>query len=236
MNKQTIRAVISTICICTFVYGSLHLNTKIQCGEKDKEIQILKEEVDNMRTYEGHISALEITLNGKNDTIELLERQVHDIKSSYSEKLKKSELKKYHLKTGVLDEIQLQRADDIAYLVAKHYEEYGVLPSVAVGQAMQETQLGNAYNSATFNYGWWGVCGTAGYERYSTLNEGVMSYLKCLNNGLYDGALFESDPRIALDYIEAGGYCVPSEGYADSVFRCIESYDLRKYDEYYLGF
>ena len=55
----------------------------------------------------------------------------------------------YHLESTRLSQAQLERADKIAHVVANNYNTYGVLPSVAVGQAMLETQIGGASTSAS---------------------------------------------------------------------------------------
>ena len=35
--------------------------------------------------------------------------------------------------------------------------------------------------------------------------------------------------------IQKGGYCIPKDNYAISVLNCIDSYNFRLYDTYYLG-
>ena len=205
----------------------------IQIARKIKNSDYSYEEY--VTGYADQVAELEASINGMDSEIYKLNRQIESIKDSYSQKLKNSELKKYHLESTVLSSTQLERADEIAYLVACSYEEYGVLPSVAVGQAMQETQLGVAVNNATPNFGWWGVIGRNGYATYTSLEDGVNAYLKCVNNGLYNGALFNSSYSSSLLSIQNGGYCEPKDGYASRVVDCIESYNFSEYDEYYLG-
>ena len=180
--------------------------------------------------YEDQIEVLETSLWGKDSRIESLERQVEVIQQSYERKLEKSELIKYHLESSVLSEEQLRVADEIAHTVASNYEEYGVLPSVAVGQAMQESQLGKVCPSNNL----WGIS-TGNYTPFSSLDEGIFTYLKCINNGYYDGALFERNYTTAMYHIQSGGYCQPSDGYASAVISCIEKYGFAEYDDYYLG-
>ena len=257
-NNQMKKAVVSTFLITSLIWGFPSVSLYLQSEQRNEEISQLKSDIsllsdrdtiqiarkvknsdysyeEYITGYSDQISELEASIDGKDSEIDLLERQVESIKKSYKRKLRISEVKKYNLESNILTDTQLKRADQIAYIVAVNYEKYGVLPSVAVGQAMQETQLGVAITSATPNYGWWGVCSDYGYATYSTLEEGIYSYLECINNGLYDGALFERDPFNSLMSIQKGGYCQPSDGYASAVISCIESYGFAEYDDYYLG-
>lgn len=179
---------------------------------------------------EDQIEELQNSLWGKDNRIETLERQLRVIRDSYEKKLENSEIVAYHLSNTVLSAEQLEIADTIAHTVANNYEEYGVLPSVAVGQAMQESQLGKRCPKNNL----WGIS-TGGYASYNSLEDGIFSYMKCLNNGYYDKALFQKDYKTAMYHIQNGGYCQPKNGYANKVISCIEKYSFKEYDDYYLG-
>ena len=258
-NKKQIRKVIvSTVCITSLLWGIPVVNLAKQSKDRNLEITQLKEDLsliedkevvriartvkesgytykEYITGYSDQISELEASLDDSYGRMSLLERKIDTIKDTYSVKLDKMEYPKYHLNSDALSDVQLQRADDIAHLVATNYEKYGVLPSVALGQAMQETQIGIADTNASNNYGYWGVMGSNGYAKYQSLYDGVMSYLRCINNGLYDDALFNKDYKSTLLSIQNGGYCHPKSGYAEAVIKCIDSYGFTKYDDYYLG-
>lgn len=259
-KKHLIRVVLTTLCITSAIWVIPTLMLKEQSKQKDKEITKLKEDVslvadkevlkiakeiksseysyeDYVLEYSDQLYEMELLVTEKDNTISLLTKKVDTIKKSYNKKLENSQLKKYNLKSKKLTKKQLERADTIAYYVAQNYEDYGVLPSVVVGQAMQETTMGTADTSATSSYGWWGVISTtsSGYAKYESLESGIDSYLKCINNGRYDGALFNTSYSSSLLAIQNGGYCQPANGYASSVSKCIEQYGFREYDKFYLG-
>ena len=194
--------------------------------------------------YLLQVNDLNLVLKDKDTTIQNLETKVTDLEKQEAEKVKvenykkrnrKHKIKKYHLKSSVLTKNQLKRADYIAKYVADSYKKYGVLPSVAVGQAMQETQLGTDNNCSAINsYGWWGVKSKihSGYARYSSLDEGIQGYLNCLNNGRYDKALFNKSPVDSMYAVQKGGYC--DNSYAENVINCIQQFNFTEYDKYYL--
>ena len=187
--------------------------------------------------YTDQIDEMMISMTEKDAEIKSLEEEVNDLDKENAKLRKELKKKKrvYHLKCSLLTETQLKRADYIAKKVADNYSKYGVLPSVAVGQAMQETQLGTDEDCSVVNsYGWWGVKSKmhSGYARYSSLDEGIMGYLKCINNGRYNKALFSNSPQVSLTAIESGGYC--EEAYAENVLRCINNFNFTEYDKHYL--
>lgn len=244
-KNQMRKAVIITFCLSVLLFGAPLIHSYQKIVELQEDISILSDKdtiqiarkiknsdysyEEYITGYADQIAELEANLNGKDTKIEVLERQIEDIQNTYEVKLSKMMYEQYHLESDILSDEQLRRADEIAHIVASHYEEYGVLPSVAVGQAMQESQLGVVCPENNL----WGI-NTGTYSSYPSLYDGVMKYLKVINNGLYDGALFEKDPLTALTSIQNGGYCVPKDGYASKVLNCIYSYDFTRYDEYYL--
>lgn len=231
MREYILRLKVKTILVTALITSLLWLIPVVKLYDT---LVNLKEDIDQsheeyVMMCEEQIEVLEVSLLGKNHRIETLEEQIESIQKSYEQKLEKSELVKYHLESSVLSEEQLKVADKIAHIVASNYEEYGVLPSVAVGQAMQESSLGEICPSNNL----WGIS-SDGYASFSSLEEGVIEYLKCINNGYYDGALFERDYLKAMQCIQDGGYCQPKEGYASEVIKCIEEYEFIRYDNYYL--
>lgn len=124
-----------------------------------------------------------------------------------------------------LSKKQWQRADIIAEVAAENYGEYGVLPSVAVAQAFIESSLGKHCSGNNL----WGI--RSGAESYSSLENGVMRYLKVVNNGCYPGAPFASNYETQLYSILDGGYCEPVGNYYCNAVWSIERYGFDKYDE-----
>ena len=84
---------------------------------------------------------------------------------------------------------QWDRADTIAEIASDSYEEYGVLPSIAIAQAFIESTLGECCSGNNL----WGI--NSGAESYSSLEDGVVRYLNVINNGCYDDALYERNYR-----------------------------------------
>lgn len=128
----------------------------------------------------------------------------------------------------VLTEYQESNAKKIADIVTDAYDEYGVLPSMAVAQALEETSLG--VNADTYN--WWGIMvpGTDIKEQYGSAKEGAYAYLGVINNGRYDGALFNKQWKSTIRNILDGGYCNPEGNYYTDVIWLYKTYNLEKYD------
>lgn len=126
----------------------------------------------------------------------------------------------------LVDDLQ-QNADQIAEVTIANYDTYGVLPSVAVGQAFCESTLGK-FPINDFNY--WGLRARKGWRAFNSLEEGTIGYLETINNGRYDKALFNKDYKEQLKYIYEGGYCPNNPDYVDKVVWAIEAYDFTAYD------
>lgn len=124
-----------------------------------------------------------------------------------------------------LTESQQYYADRIAEVAIDNWETYGVLPSVAVGQAFIESTLGDHCRG----YNLWGI--KSGAVTYSSLDEGIHAYLKVINNGYYKDAPFCKDWRTQIRRILDGGYCVPEGKYYSDISWSIEAYNFDKYDE-----
>ena len=124
-----------------------------------------------------------------------------------------------------LSKKQWRRADIIAEVAAENYEQYGVLPSVAIAQAFIESTLGERCSGNNL----WGI--NSGRESYSSLENGVMRYLRVINNGCYPGAPFERNYGRQITKIIAGGYCEPAGPYISDVVWSIERYNFDRYDK-----
>lgn len=106
---------------------------------------------------------------------------------------------------------QWKQADIIAEVTAENWNEYGVLPSVAVSQAF----IGIA----------------SGAESYNSLENGVLRYLSVINNGCYPGAPFERDYKKQIRKILDGGYCEPEGYYYSNILWSIKNYHFYRYDK-----
>ena len=117
-------------------------------------------------------------------------------------------------------------ADALAKACVENYEEYGVLPSVCIGQAYIESHIG--VNHSKSDYNWWGIasCNIG----YSTFNDGVIGYLSTINNGYYPNAPFNTDPYSTISAI-APNYAT-SPTYQQDVTWAINAYNLTAYDDY----
>lgn len=130
-----------------------------------------------------------------------------------------------HIKLQGLSDVQQQRAYTIARVCIKEWKNYGVLPSVAIAQAMQESTLGKHCSGNNL----WGI--SSGAVHYDSLESGVYGYLKVINNGCYGSAPFTRDPSDQIGKILAGGYCVPVDNYYSNVMWIINKYGLERFDQ-----
>ena len=124
-----------------------------------------------------------------------------------------------------LSRTQRRNAERIAKYTASHYDKYGVLPSIAVAQAMQESSLGKHCP----NYNMWGLA--SGKIYCSSVENGCRKYLKVINNGCYKGAPFCKSWRTQIKRILRGGYCQPVGSYYSCVVSIVNRYNLTKYDK-----
>lgn len=130
-----------------------------------------------------------------------------------------------NIKLSGLSTVQQQRAYTIARVCIKEWKNYGVLPSVAIAQAMQESTLGKYCRGNNL----WGIC--SGAVHYSSLESGVYGYLRVINNGCYGSAPFAKDASSQISKILAGGYCVPVGNYYNDVMNIINKYGLERFDK-----
>ena len=122
-------------------------------------------------------------------------------------------------------EKQQKIADELTEVCIDNWKQYGVLPSTCIAQAFVESTLGEHCSG----YNLWGI--RSGAEKYNSLEDGTLRYLKVINNGYYDKAPFETDYKKQIKAILDGGYCQPVGDYCSNAMWAIESYDLLKYNE-----
>lgn len=118
-------------------------------------------------------------------------------------------------------EEQQALVDLIVEISVDSYEEYGILPSVAISQAFVESTLGERCR----NNNLYGIRG----GEYDTHEASILAYMDLMQSERYAGARHIENPREQIEYILDAGYC-PDEGYADDVDWTIREYDLEKYD------
>jgi len=146
------------------------------------------------------------------------------VKNKYLSKKRPKVVKKSDTK---LKGVRKANADRIAKVCIDNYKTYGVLPSVSVAQAFIETGIGTAYNNGNL----WGLCSN-NFGGYSSIEIGCLAYLRCINNGYYEGAPFEKDYQTQITKILYGGYCENPADYISKVIWVIQTYDLTDYDKY----
>lgn len=146
------------------------------------------------------------------------------IRTDYLTKHKPKTANVTNIKLSGLSTVQQQRAYTIARVCIKEWKNYGVLPSVAIAQAMQESTLGKHCSGNNL----WGIC--SGAIHYSSLESGVYGYLRVINNGCYGSAPFTKNASSQISKILAGGYCVPVGNYYNDVMNIINKYGLERFD------
>ena len=118
------------------------------------------------------------------------------IKTEYLSKTQPLYTRVRSVKLHGLSEAQKQRAYTIAEITVKEWKKYGVLPSVAIAQAMQESTLGEYCSGNNL----WGIC--SGAVHYDSLESGVYGYLRVINNGCYGSAPFTKDASSQIKVIK----------------------------------
>lgn len=121
---------------------------------------------------------------------------------------------------------QRQTADYIAKVTAKNWDTYGILPSVAVVQACNESSLGVHCRGNNL----WGIL--SGAVTYPSLYAGIHGYLRVVNNKeYYKNVTFQKDYKVQLRKILDGGYCEPEGSYYIDCMTLYKDYNFQKYDE-----
>lgn len=139
--------------------------------------------------------------------------------------------------TRTLSESQQKNADRIAEVAAAKWDQYGVLPSVAVAQAFIESTLGDHCRGHNL----WGINSGKGYNYDRSLDEGINAYLKVIHDsGYYDDAIgcksYETQLYRILYDVDSNGnrrdvYCVPAGDYLSKAKWAITTYGFDKYDK-----
>lgn len=121
---------------------------------------------------------------------------------------------------------QRRAADYIAKVTSENWDTYGILPSVAVVQACNESSLGVHCRGNNL----WGIL--SGAVTYPSLYDGIHGYLRVVNNTkYYKGVTFRKDYRKQLRRILDGGYCEPEGEYYNDCMTLYNHYNFDKYDE-----
>lgn len=131
--------------------------------------------------------------------------------------------------------------DDHIGIIMEVCEEYGILPSVLLGQMVYECVWGtsNVYNNShnLFGIKYTDGCGFgnySGFRVYDSDEESIRDYARLLSkSGLYGGYMEGAknwDYKQATQGLYDGPYC-PDADYADNVISKIEQYGFDKYDE-----
>ena len=115
-------------------------------------------------------------------------------------------------------------ADAIADICIKEWDTYGILPSVALGQAFVESGLGSGGSNL------FGVNGCRGLGPVSA----TYRYLQCLHNGYFKGTMaFKKTPEEQMYYIlERGNYCAGEYPYGQYYYNVINSIYHYGWDHY----
>lgn len=199
----------------TRMYTTTAVNLRTKNTTKSKSVKLLKAGKAITVLDKSHHKWQKIFYKGK----------IRYINSKYLSKKKPAYTNVSSVTLHGLSEQQKQRAYTMAEICIKEWKKYGVLPSVCIAQAMQESTLGKYCSPNNL----WQI--KSGAVSYGSLEEGVYAYLRVINNGCYKGAPFAKDPLYQIDMILAGGYCVPVGNYYSCVNQIINKYDLRRFDK-----
>lgn len=199
----------------TRMYTTTAVNLRTKNTTKSKSVKLLKAGKAITVLDKSHHKWQKIFYKGK----------IRYINSKYLSKKKPVYTSVRSVTLHGLSEQQKQRAYTMAEICIKEWKKYGVLPSVCIAQAMQESTLGKYCSPNNL----WQI--KSGAVSYGSLEEGVYAYLKVINNGCYKGAPFAKDPLYQIERILAGGYCIPVGNYYSCVNQIINKYDLRRFDK-----
>lgn len=121
---------------------------------------------------------------------------------------------------------QVDNADRVADIAYEEWDRYGILPSVAVCQALNESSLGTKCD----DYNWFGIKGATTGERlsYSTFTGGMYAYLRIFQQDRYRVVKI-TDHDTQVRQILKGGYC-PEKDYYKHMVQLYNKYGLEKYN------
>lgn len=122
--------------------------------------------------------------------------------------------------------VKTERKMKIVEVCRNNYCIYGVYPSVCLAQAILESSLGDVCRPNNY----WGL--NQGKTCYASLEDGVIAYLECINNGYYGNAPSATNYRDQLYSIAIGGYCGSNWfWYWETCVQIIEENALWVYDQ-----
>lgn len=202
----------------TKMYTTTNVNVRTKGTVKSKKITTLSRGSKVIIIDKSYKKWQKVNYNG----------HIRYIHTNYLSKKKPKVVKTpnvYSIKLGGLSEVQKQRAYTIANICIKEWKNYGVLPSVAIAQAMQESTLGKFCSGNNL----WGI--KSGAVSYDSLESGVYGYLRVINNGCYGSAPFTRNSSDQISKILAGGYCTPVGDYYSNVMWIINKYGLERFDK-----
>lgn len=125
---------------------------------------------------------------------------------------------------GLNDE-QIKNAKVVADIATREWDDCGILPSVAVCQALNESSLGDNVS----DYNWWGVKHDGERVSCYTLSDGIYTYFDVFKLSRYN-VRWIKDHDIQVRRILKGGYC-PDDGYYDDMVSLYYQYNLEKYNK-----
>ena len=199
------------------MYTNANVNIRVKPDLKSKSIKILP--------FGTKITVVNNKSNKKSKWTKIeYKNKFRYIHSDYLVSEKPKVLDVYSIKLSGLSEVQKQRAYTIARICINEWDTYGVLPSVAIAQAMVESTLGKHCSGNNL----WGIA--SGAISYDSLESGVYGYLKVINNGCYGSAPFTRDSSSQINKILSGGYCVPVGEYYENAMWIINHYGLERFD------
>ena len=127
---------------------------------------------------------------------------------------------------------QKQFLNKITPAAVNGWDQYKILPSVTLGQAIIESAWGSS-PGAIYKNNYFGVMDSNGsLRRYASVEEGFKHRSEFLQH--YRGVAGNRDYRSTLRNIHAGGYAEAPD-YAQSLINLIEQYGLQVYDTFVLN-
>lgn len=201
------------------MYAKSDVRIRSQKSTDSKIVDVLKfGKSITVLNYDPQKSWQEIEYKGK----------IRYICTDYLTKHKPKTINITNIKLHGLSTDQQQRAYTIAKVCIKEWKNYGVLPSVAIAQAMQESTLGKR----CYGNNLWGILTKKRtLVCYSSFENGIYGYLHTINNGHYGSAPFTKNASSQISKILAGGYCSPINKYYNDVMWIINKYDLERFDQ-----
>lgn len=198
----------------TRMYTTTAVNLRTKNTTKSKSVKLLKASKAITVLDKSHHKWQKIFYKGK----------IRYINSKYLSKKKPAYTNVRSVALHGLSEQQKQRAYTMAEICIKEWKKYGVLPSVCIAQAMQESTLGKYCSPNNL----WQI--KSGAVSYGSLEDGVYAYLRVINNGCYGTAPFTKNASSQISKILAGGYCTPVGDYYSNVMWIINKYGLERFD------